>query len=232
MKTSKYRKIKSLLEKVYKELETEGIASGMNVMSDDFTTVLAKARDLVLERSGVTLEEFNEASLKDDPEAKEDMVEDLHEQVKSIKEELKNVLTEDDVVNIATEVAKRFIVPPVVKHEIVKETTVEQPRIVETVRNITVKEEYNDKPLKKDIQRIESKVDGIKIPEVDTSVFLRKDEFAENFEHNIDTLGMPDFRKLGMGLQQQIDEKQALITFSTTAPTGNLYLNRLWVDLS
>lgn len=59
---------------------------------------------------------------------------------------------------------------------------------------------------------LEEKIDSIKIPEpIDVEELKEevKNIFGEMFKHNIDTLGMPDFRKLGMGLQSQIDELRA-----------------------
>lgn len=58
---------------------------------------------------------------------------------------------------------------------------------------------------------LEDKIDSIKIPEQIDVVALKeevKNIFGEMFKHNIDTLGMPDFRKLAMGLQAQIDESR------------------------
>jgi len=65
-------------------------------------------------------------------------------------------------------------------------------------------------------------------------------DFAKNFKKNIDLMGMPDFRKMGIGLRQDIDnleEKKVKgegvkkITVSTTAPT-NPNVGDLWVDIS
>lgn len=76
---------------------------------------------------------------------------------------------------------------------------------------------------------LEDKIDSIKIPEQIDVVALKeevKNIFGEMFKHNINTIGMPDFRKLGMGLQQQIDELRSgtsnggisLTDLSATAP--------------
>lgn len=234
MEIKEFKKIARILKQVYAELEMEALKRGVNLVSDEYELMMADARTAVLSRFGFTIEEYRLAKSQVEEERRSAMpkYEELKQQVDSIV-----VPTKEEIAQIAREVAQEFIVPPVVTNQIVKETTVEQPRILETVREITKVErvEYNDKPLKKEIARVEGKVNDIKIPPpIDTDELKEemRNEFAENFKHNIDALGMPDFRKLGMGLQQQIDEKQALITFSTTAPTDNLYLNRLWVNLS
>lgn len=48
-----------------------------------------------------------------------------------------------------------------------------------------------------------------------------RSEFSERFKENIDTLGMPDFRKLAMGLQAQIDALGTSTGGSLPSQTGN-----------
>jgi beta-glucosidase-like glycosyl hydrolase len=237
MKPRDFKKIVGLLTEVYAKVKEESLEAGIDIFSEEYDQLIALAREKVLANFGFTVAQYREAKAKASKFSQVDMLEvaeDVKESVKQYNDT--HIPTRQEIEEIAREVAQEFVVAPIIKHEIVKETTVEKPRIIETVRNVTVKETYNDKPLKKEIARVEGKVDAIKIPEIDTSKFFFRDEFSEYFEHNIDTLGMPDFRKLSMGLQQQIDEKVTgvnthKITVSTSAPS-NPQLYDLWVDIS
>ena len=68
---------------------------------------------------------------------------------------------------------------------------------------------------------LEERIDSIKIPEPVDVEEIKKDletTFGKMLEHNINTLGMPDFRKLAMGLQAQIDS--VLASAGDSSETG------------
>lgn len=207
MTTSQFKKIARTLKTVYAQLEKEAIEQGVSLLSTEYEQVLAKARLAVLEQAGFTIEEyrsakakvagFSQADLLDVVEVQDSKIGNIHDRY---------IPTVEDIERIAEEVAQKYVVPPVVTNQIVKETTIEKPRIIETVREITNREEYDDKHLTGELASLKEKLSNIEKPvskeEIQTDI---KNYFAELFEHNINTLGMPDFRKLAMGLQAQID---------------------------
>jgi hypothetical protein len=72
-----------------------------------------------------------------------------------------------------------------------------------------------------------------KIEAIEAEVAELKEVTAKT---NLDLMGMPDFRKLGVGLREDIDKKiegvnTHKLTVSDTEPS-NPQLNDLWVDIS
>jgi len=112
---------------------------------------------------------------------------------------------------VSERVAKKYIIEPKIINKIVK--VVKEPKIVkETIRE---RVEYDDSKLKEKLNDLNKKISKIKVPgEKELRGFFSdffEDNFSENLKKNINILGMPDFRKLAMGLQQQIDDNKASI---------------------
>jgi hypothetical protein len=209
MTIKEFKKIAQLLNRIYKELELEAIQNGVNVLSGDFDLMKASARDEVLRKFGFTLQDYKDAKAESERIRRGERP--SFEEIKSAFDELRQlpVLTKQEVEAIAEEAVKKH--PPQIINKIVKEVKIEKPPqvIKETVVNeITNRVEYDDKELKTELKNLKKKVDAIEIPEAYNDSALKEfvqNNFAENFKKNIDTLGMPDFRKLAMGLQHQID---------------------------
>lgn len=224
MTSSQFKQIGRILKQVYAQLEADAIKRGINLMSAEYRALQDKARLAVLNKSGFTLEEYGRAKAEVVGFTQADML-DVAQETKAFATTAFNKIhipTKEEITQIALEVAKQFIVPPQITNQIVKETIIEKP-IKETINTVN-KVEYNDAPLLAELGYIADKVDNIKIPEpVDVGKLKEeiRNEFAENFEKNIDTLGMPDFRKLAMGLQQQIDENKASAGSNYTLPTAS-----------
>jgi len=208
MKTAEFKKIARLLKEVYQEIEKEALKEGINILSPEYDQLIAKARERVLENAGFTLQQYREAKAKVAGFSQADYVDSIEQSVSKFKElEDRHIPTKEEIEAIAEQVAKKYIVPPKITNQIVKEYTIEKPKIVETTRIINTKEKYNAKPLEEKIDKVSKKLDAIKIPDLSEDTLKEKitNYFSENFEKNINTLGMPDFRKLAMGLQAQID---------------------------
>jgi hypothetical protein len=238
MTIQEFKKVARLLKEVYAELEKEAIAQNISLLSPEYDELVSRAREALLSKMGFTLEEYRTVKEQVAGVSKEGTLAVMQETQKKIDELSKlHIPTREEIMSIAHEVAREYIVAPIIKHEIVKEITVEKPRIIETVREITKKEVYNDSALREEISRVESKIPTVPAPfNPEPLKEELRNEFQQNLEHNIDALGMPDFRKLGMGLQSQLDDKVTSyttdkLTVSTTQPT-NPQLYDLWLDIN
>lgn len=219
MSPKQFKTIARQLKKVYEELAREAEATGVNTLSSEYQEAIDKARLLVLENAGFTLEQYREAKAKLESFSQEDLL-DEYNKVKTQIQELVNKIeslyipSEDRIKEISTEVAESTVKAPQIINQIVKEVKTIEPQTIDKTE--IVKEEYDDTMLKAELELTKKRIDELKIPAVKTDEELKQffhDNFSENFEKNINTLGMPDFRKLAMGLQAQIDE----IASSTTA---------------
>lgn len=242
MTTKEWKRIARLLKQVYLEIEEEAIKTGINILSPEYDELINVAREKVLTAQGYTLEEYRKAKAKVSGFTQADLISNIEENYEKIEElENRHIPTEEEIALIAEEVAedvaKKYIVPPVVKNEIIKEYTVEKPRIIETTR--VIKERYDDTKINKRLDEIKTALKTLKIPEPYDDTKLKEyfhDYFSMNFKKNIDILGMPDFRKLAMGLQQQIDNRiigvgTLKVTVSATEPTSP-NVGDLWVQTS
>ena|SRR3990167_3055184 len=255
MNTKEFKRIARLLKEVYRELEKEAIEKGVDIFSYKYQEVVAQARERVLENAGFTLEEYRAAKEEYLATKKESqdifdkvlndgtlaVMKDTQDRVREIDE--KHIPTSEEIKKLAHEVAQKYVVPPQITNEIVKETIIEKPRNFEIVKETTIKEAYDDKALLGRLNRLEKIISELNTPEkIDMEELREKlreeyiNIFAELFEHNINILGMPNFRKLAMGLRQDIDTKiegvnTHRITVSATEPS-NPTLNDLWVDTS
>ena len=179
-----------------------------------------------LEKLGFTLEQYREA--KD----KYGIVKNLEkEQQEIMSKRITNLLDThipdvEEIEDISNKVSKKYIKPPQVTNQIVKETIIKQP-IKETVivnNRVDLKE---DPQLQEHLNAISKRIDELQIPTIDDMQKLKiawkeewKTDFGDMFEYNINTLNMPNFRKLAMGLQEQIDTNK-LIWGNVTGTLSN-----------
>lgn len=216
MTTSEFKRVGRLLKELYAELEKEAIEEGVDIFSEEFIQVRDALRTEVLTRLGFTVEEYREAKELVAPAKKVDVAKQLEELSGKTSELESNVQNlqipdEEELVQKMHEFAESVVKPPVIQNNIVERTTIEKPTIVE--KTIIETEEYDDAPIYAELGYLHDKLESIKMPEipnVDEKIEAVKAELKSDFmrelEHNINTLGMPDFRKLAMGLQAQIDE--------------------------
>lgn len=237
MTTAEFKKIARLLKKVYQELEQEAISEGISTLSPEYDQLVAKAREKVLESQGYTLQEYREAKAKVSGFSQADYVDSV-EQHTSKLEELGNrhIPTSEEIADIAEEVAQKYIVPPQITNQIVKEYTIEKPRIIETTKQTIIKEKYNSKPIEEKLSKVQEQLSEIRIPDLEKFRGEIKEEltniFQDQLENNINILDMPNFRKLAMGLQAQIDANAAAHGSSGVNKTGTPVNNQvaIWTN--
>jgi len=213
MTQKELKKIYKILNRAYAELELEALKEGVSITSVEYDLMVDKAREAILKKFGYTPEEYRAA--KAEAEVVRRGERPSFEELKSTLEEVKKVwVTKEEAVEIAHAVAKKYITAPQVINKIVKEIKLESPpQIIKETMHTTERVEYDPSPIMAEIGSLNDRLERITVTEPpDLKTFreeLRKEwstDFGKNFEHNINTYGMPDFRKLAMGLQGQIDE--------------------------
>lgn len=219
MTIQEFKKVARILKESYKEIEAEALSNGIDIFSDEYKQLIDIAREKILTKLGYTLKEYREIKEQFEISRKSEVnkkIDEVSQKIKDIpppiipptKEEITEIAHE-----VAEEVAKKYTKEPIITTQIVKETThevrIEQPKIIETTR--VTRETYNDKHLKKEIDNLYQKINDIKLPEELDKEKIKKDLFNSlqlDLKKDIELLGMPDFRKLAMGLQQQISDLQ------------------------
>lgn len=227
MTTAEFKKVARLLKEVYAQLEAEALSDGVDIFGEEYAMVRDALRLEVLKRLGFTLEEYRAAKELVAPAKKVDVVaklDELAQKAEAVSEKIDEleIPDEDELLEKAKEIAEQVVKPPTIINQIVKETTVEKPKIVKQTNTIIEKEEYDDAPIFAELGYLNDKLDKLVIPEGVDEEKLKDDmrsEFMEQLQNNINALGMPDFRKLAMGLQDQIDrlERNDIIL---TSPNG------------
>jgi hypothetical protein len=216
MTTSEFKKVARLLKEAYKELEADAFDVGVDIFSDEYQRAQDVVRQAVLDKLGFTLEEYREAKELISRPKKEE-----------IKDELQKIVNKDISPLILTgkqveEIASRVVKPPQIINKIIKETVVEKPQIIkETIIEKSVEStNYDDERLQERLNSVSKRLDELSnsAPDMVKLKTELENYLSANLEYNIDILGMPNFRKLAMGLQGQIDELRA--SSSTSGGTG------------
>lgn len=229
MTTSEFKKIARLLKEAYKELEEEALKNGVNLLSKEYDELQAKVREAVLNSQGFTLEEYREAKAKvtgftqadyvDSTEKTGEMLSELAERIEEV--DSKHIPDEEEIEEIAERIAKKYIKEPVVINKIVER--VKEPKIIKETVKVKERVEYNDKPLRKELENLEKKIKDIPIVDVNKL----EEDFLKPITSLKKAIGiniggeMPDFRKMGMGLQAQIDELRASSGTGTGVTDGD-----------
>ena len=220
MTLKEYKRVDELLKEVYKELQADALQRGIHPASREYDEMVAVTTKAVIEKMGYTLEEYQKTKDRMYGLTKSDLV-DMFQDTKANLDRVEKLTPSDEKISkmatkiaieraeeIAERIAKKYIVPPQVKivNKIVK--VVKEPKVVKETIKIKERIEYNDKNLKKSLANIKKEMKK-SLTTKDFGKFFQ-DNFSKNFKDNINTLGMPDFRKLAMGLRQDIDEVRAL----------------------
>jgi len=236
MTIADFKRIARLLKRVYAKLEDEAFEAGINPDSPEFEKLQDIARTRILNQMGFTLEQYQAAK----------------QEVLDIQAKKRAEKQEKDIDTIVSKV-------PVVEgprgekgdQGVPGERGSKGDRGEKGKSIVGPKGEKGDKgePGEKGdrgergavdeatLGYLEERIENIPKPEpVDMQEIedWSRNLFAELFEHNINTLGMPDFRKLAMGLQAQVDMKIEgvgvnKITVSDTEPE-NPVSGDLWID--
>lgn len=172
------QRVNKILQAAYKSAEKRAKERGLDLNSQEFKDLKEKIKTTVLSEMGMTEAGHEAHEMEMDVE---------------VVEKATNIPFKKEMAKLAEEAALKAIkelVPP------------------STVTNNIV--DYNDVPLKEGLKSLAEKVKKIPaIPDIEKMKSELKDELSEKIDvslkKNIDMMGMPDFRKLGMGLQAQID---------------------------
>ncbi len=235
MTVQEFKRVARLLKELYKELEKEVLDGGGDIFSQEFTELQSVVREKVLARLGFTIEEYRQAKELVAPAKRIDVEKEFSEVHKKIDEAYKkSIPSKEEIESVAEEVAKRHIKPPIITHQVVKETTIEKPTIIkETVTEI-VNTPYNDGPIRaelgylNDLFNQKKQIPNESLDDIDLNKFKEqlRTEFDSTLKESIDILGMPNFRKLAMGLEGRISTLEARPVSTTTwyqeAVTGTI----------
>lgn len=212
MTTAEFKKIARLLKQVYSELEKEASEAGISTLSPEYDQLVATARERVLENAGYTLQEYREAKAKVVGFSQADLVDSVEQRDSKLTElDNRHIPNEDEIASIAErvaeKVAKKYIVPPQIINKIVDRETIKKPTIIKETVKETINVPFDPNPLLAEIGSLNERLENIKPEPIDIEAIKSdlKLDFNKELKHNIDMLGMPDFRKLAMGLQSQID---------------------------
>lgn len=246
MTTAEFKRVARLLKEIYAELEKEALKDGFDIFSDEYIGIQSVVRERTLARLGFTIEEYREAKELVAPAKKVDVEKQVTEAT-TMAQEVSNrvdalsIPNEEEILAKAKEIADAVVKAPTITNQIVKERTIEKPTILE--KTIVEHDEFDASPLWAELGYLNDRLDSLpqtpEIPDFESRIRSVereiKSEFMEKFEEHINTLNMPDFRKLAMGLTQQIDTKiegvnVRRITVSPTAPE-NPHVNDLWIEI-
>lgn len=212
MSPTDFKKIARLLKNLYSDMEPRAIAEGMDVSSTAYDELKAQARLNLLKKMGFSLLEYQTAKDQAAPPTRAEMMTTMNE-IRDHIAVIKNlkIPSQEEIAAVATDIVKKNLKPAQVTHnttnEIVRETTVEKPTYIK--ETVVQKEVYNDAPLQEQLNAISKKMDEFKIPApIDETALVGRlaSQLTQPLSESINTLNMPNFRKLAMGLQGQIDD--------------------------
>ncbi len=229
--------IKKLLKKTLRETEDEAILNHIDTTTPEFKALMLKLRNKMLIDMGTPVSDYDEylESLKDIGRKKYQAKKDAF--VKEVKQEVKDetvlatweslpdkpaIPTTEEIKSVAIEVVSEAIrkLPPA------PAPVIEKPVIEKTI------EVYDDTKMKEAFEDLSFKVQQIKIPEIPAPLDVKKfkesitDEYKFYFQESINIMDMPDFRKLAMGLQGQIDSLGSGSNGSVAGFTGSIQINQ------
>jgi len=235
MTTAELKKVMRLLKTVFAKIQEQALIDGIDITSPQYDELINRVREATLAKKGFTLEEYRAAKADFAAERKQTKV--------KTADELKAVV--DKVLEIKGQVGERG---PQGDRGEKGDKGDRGPKGDKGDRGPKGKDgrdgrdgrDGEDIP-ETTVAYLEERIDSIKIPD---PVDMQKIEdwsrnlFAELFEHNINTLGMPDFRKLAMGIRADVDLKVSgtsdagrtpFIYVQAEEPTGQKQ-GDIWID--
>lgn len=210
MTSKDFKKVGRLLKTLYRELENRAIEEGIDITSDEYEQMRDEVRDTILTKMGYTIMEYKIAKNETVEQQKAQREKERYELSEILEEIRESIPTEEMIKELAKSVIPEPKIIEKTINKIVKE--IEKPTIVQETKTIIEREEYDESPLLEKLEELKEKIEAIPEPtELDKESLMEevRNVFGEMFDHNINTMDMPDFRKLAMGLQAQIDELKA-----------------------
>jgi len=140
MTKAQYQRLKKLIKLANKEVENEALEEGVDITSVEFEQVLLKVKQVVIEKAGFKLEEYENEEKEPAKQEKEEFNKKLISLEKNLKEFIGKKINWEDIENkpkIPTEEDFKKLVP-----------------------KIPEQKDYIP-----EIKRVEEKIDSIKIPE-------------------------------------------------------------------
>lgn len=210
MTSKDFKKVGRLLKTLYRELENRAIEEGIDITSDEYEQMRDEVRDTILTKMGYTIMEYKIAKNETVEQQKAQREKERYELAEILEEIRESIPTEEMIKELAKSVIPEPKIIEKTINKIVKE--IEKPTIVQETKTVIEREEYDESPLLEKLEELKEKIEAIPEPtELDKESLMEevRNVFGEMFDHNINTMDMPDFRKLAMGLQAQIDELKA-----------------------
>jgi hypothetical protein len=219
MTTSEFKTIDLILKRLQDEIESAALEEGIDVASNEYTDLVDEAYRRVFERMGISQDDYQAYKEESAPIARKDFfsVVEKTKEISSLIKELqeKRIPSNEEIEATATRIAKQEVKPPVTITRIIKETVVEKPQIIKEFRveKTIQQEKYDDTPLLEMFAQLDKAIKEKIIPEpADMEKFREelRSEFEISLAKSTNVMDMPNFRKLAMGLQTQIDEVRAI----------------------
>lgn len=192
MTTTDFKKVARLLKIVYAKIEAEAVESGVDLFSEDYRDLILIARNRTIIKSGFTVEEYEETKTQlENDRAK--TKEDKEQVLKHILETVETVKKEKGEKGDTGERGERG-----------EKGDRGEP-------GVNGKDGINGLPGRDGVEGKTGKQGdpGQRGDKGDTPDTVSPEELRTQvvtlLKENIDTLGMPDFRKLAMGLRADID---------------------------
>lgn len=224
MDVKTFKKVARALKLLYSELEIEAVKSGLNIASPEYDQLIEAAREALLTKYGYTVEQYEEAKSEYlasiAPKEKPTDVQQIFEKISTLKGDTGFTGEKGDTVvgpqGPKGDKGDTVVGPRGPKGD--KGDSVVGPRGPKGDRG----EDIDTKTvafIHERLNNFDKKLLEIKQVDVENIKEDLKGHFGETFKKNIDIMGMPDFRKLAMGLREDID---ALATRgSLPSQTGN-----------
>lgn len=244
MTPQQLKKVMRLLKRAYDELEAEALKAGVAITSPEYEQLVDKVRTAVLQKEGFTVEEFRSAKeeLETERVAKKETEKQASETVAKEQREAETAKTDRVFEKISMVKGEKgdkgdrgergevgLVGPRGPEGKAGKDGKDGRPgRDGKDGRDGRDTPETMVAYLEDLIQSVDKKIPTPETPDsfrAKVEAIIQVSEVAwDSVKKNLDIMGMPDFRKLAMGLQAQIDELNAAtatsIEFET--PTGTV----------
>ena len=151
MTVSEWKRIARILKYLYQEIELESAREGLLLSEEEFKTLQGRARERLLSKAGFTMEEYEETRKEVSAEQEVKRQEKFDKKyLAEISDQLQTILnlkvpTEDEIKEIAWQVASEFVKEPEIVKEITKEVITQvKPQTIEKTILKTERVEYDD----------------------------------------------------------------------------------------
>ena len=185
MSIAEFRKLQKVLKIVLSQAEKEAIEKGVDITTPEFEQAILKLKEATIIKAGFNMAEYEKIGQQMKEKTREKLKGDKGDSIKGDKGD-----------SIKGDKGDTIIGPKGEKGDTVIGPRGPQGRDGKTV--IALRGKRGEPGKDADIKGLEEKFNKF------TKAALK--DSADHITRAIDVIGMPDFRKLGMGLQGQIDE--------------------------